>query len=278
VTKQDTKPLIQNRGEEFVAHATTRIWQETPVVGNPYIAETCRCHGYEILELAEKCSFTDVIFLLQKGDLPTPEQSKIFEVLLVSLINPGPRHPATRSAMNAGVGKTDPAHILPIAQSVMSGNHLGVAEVSSSMEFLKKNQKSDPFQVAHELLSRGKRPEKGDWHIVPGFGSRFGGIDHVPERTADLLLTLAGKESTLEWANYFARSLHQYKLGWLSTGLAAAVFVDLGFHPRAGAGLYQIACSPGLLAHGLEFANKPRTALPFPDDEHYFYEDINDDK
>jgi citrate synthase len=58
-------------------------------------------------------------------------------------------------------------------------------------------------------------------------------------------------------------------MGWLSTGVAAAAFCDLGFHPRVGAGLYQLLCAPGLLAHGFELANKPITAMPFLDEEHY---------
>ena len=272
MTKKDSKPVIKSRHEAFVDRVATRIWQEVPTAHNPYIAESCQCHGYDTLELARKRSFSDVIFLLQIGELPTAPQSQLFETLLVSLSNPGPRHPATRAAMNAGVGKTDPALILPISQSVMSGDYLGGGEVSTSMAFLRENRKNVPDQVARELIAHNKRPDEGDWHIAPGFGSRFGGIDIVPERIASLLMTLPGKGSTLDWANEFVKPLREHNLGWLSTGVAAAVFLDLGFHPRAGAGLFQITSSPGLLAHGLELANKPRTALPFPDDDHYFYE------
>ena len=31
----------------------------------------------------------------------------------------------------------------------------------------------------------------------------------------------------------------------------------------------QIAGAPGLLAHAVELANQPTTAMPFVDDEHY---------
>ena len=53
------------------------------------------------------------------------------------------------------------------------------------------------------------------------------------------------------------------------SGIAAAVFTDLGFSPRAGAGLFQLLGAPGLLAHGAELANKPVTAMPFVKDENY---------
>lgn len=275
MANKEEAPVIKSRNEAFVDRAATRIWQEIPSTENPYIAESCRCHGYDSLELAGKRSFSDVIFLLLKGELPTAEQSQLFETLLVSLINPGPRHPATRTAMNAGVGKTDPTHILPISLSVLSGNHLGGGEVTAAMKFLRDNRNNATKDVIQQLLRQNPRPDEGDWHIAPGFGSRFGGIDIVPGRTADLLMTLPGKGAALEWANDFVTNLGQHNLGWLYPGLAAAVFVDLGFHPRAGAGLFQIAAAPGLLAHGLELANKPRTAYPFPDDDHYFYEADN---
>ena len=58
-------------------------------------------------------------------------------------------------------------------------------------------------------------------------------------------------------------------MGWLSVGVAAAVFADLGFHPRYGAGLFQLLSAPGLLAHGMEQANKPITAMPFVSDNAY---------
>jgi citrate synthase len=62
-------------------------------------------------------------------------------------------------------------------------------------------------------------------------------------------------------------------MGWLAPGIAAAVFVDIGLHPRSGAGLYQLIHAPGLFAHGLELANKPLTAMPFIKDEDYTIED-----
>lgn len=61
--------------------------------------------------------------------------------------------------------------------------------------------------------------------------------------------------------------------GWLATGVAAAAFCDLGFMPRAAAGLFQLLCAPGLLAHGVELANKPVTALPWISDDDYVIED-----
>jgi citrate synthase len=263
---------IRSRNEPFVTRTATRIWQESPSPDNPYLAENCRCHGYDLLELIQKRSFADVVFLLLRGELPTTNQATLFETLLVALINPGPRHSATRAAMNAGVGKTNSAHILPIALSVLGGNHLGGNEVTAAMSFLRKHRKNEPAALANELLINTPKPAEGDWHVAPGFGTHFGAIDPFTQKIVDVLKTLPAQGKTLDWSDKFATALHKGSAGWLVPGVAAAVFLDLGFHPRAGAGLFQIASTPGLLAHGLELAKQSRTAMPFLDDDHYIVE------
>jgi citrate synthase len=273
----DDRYKSHRRDEKFANKIATRIWSEIPSQENPYIAENCRCHGYDVNELIRYCSFSDVLYLLLRGELPSAEQRKLFNSALVALINPGPRHPATRAAMNAGVGKTDTAHILPISLSILGGSHLGGVEVEASMRFIKKHSRKDPEETANELFTTANRPDEGDWHIAPGFGTRFGGVDIVQERQAHALLEMSGSSECLRWGNAFAETIKSYNMGWLSTGVAAAVFTDLGFLPRAGAGLFQIASAPGLLAHGLEFANKPYTAMPFVDDASYIIDTNKED-
>jgi len=136
------------------------------------------------------------------------------------------------------------------------------------MAFLRQSRENSPAHVVAELM-QGVKPEKGDWHIAPGFGNRFGAIDPMPRQIAELLHNSPGSGEHLLWGIEFDNSLSTHNMGWLSTGVAAAVFCDLGFHPRAGAGIYQLLCAPGLLAHALELANKPITAMPFLDEEHY---------
>lgn len=263
---------VRSRNEVFARRTATRIWQEQAMEENPYIAASCRCYGYDLLELMEKRSFVDVLFLLLRGDLPSREQAMLLESLMIALINPGPRHPATRAAMLAGVGKTDPVHILPISLSILGGSHLGAGSVEEGIRFFRKQLKKEPQMVAREIMADSSPPDEGDWHPAPGFGSRFGNIDKIPEQIAKRLKGLAGVGKALPWGCDFAEVLQPHGVGWLLTGLAAAVFSDLGFQPRAGAGLFQLLSAPGLLAHGLELANKPITAIPFPSDEDYYIE------
>lgn len=260
---------VARRDDVFVERAATKIWQELESPSNPYLADSCRCHGYDLLELTQKRSFVEVLYLLFRGDLPDADEARLLEQLMIALINPGPRHPATRAAMNAGVGGTDREHILPIALSIYGGSHLGAAEVEPAMDWLRKQRKYAPRQLVQELMADSTPPKEGDWHIAPGFGGRFCGVDPMAAKIAEHLAGLPGKHDTLLWGCAFANALNEHSLGWLTPAVAAAVFTDLGFSPRAGAGLFQLLGAPGLLAHGVELVNKPVTAMPFVKDENY---------
>lgn len=259
---------VRRRNADFSRRTVTRIWQEVPAEDNPYLAEECRCHGYDILELARKRSFVDVLHLLFHGEIPSAEQAELLESLMICLINPGPRHPAARAAMNAAVSRANPAHLLPIGLSVLSGAHLGGEEVAAAMGFLKNHLGSEPGEVAVDLLQEQPPPE-GDWHVAPGFGSRYGGIDPLSQKNIDYLMTLPASGEMMNWGQRFVAHLSARGLGWLPTGVAAAVLGDLGFNHLAGAGLFQLLCAPGILAHGLELARQPLTAMPFLDQNHY---------
>jgi citrate synthase len=267
-----TKTVVQRREVKYASRVATQIWDEQPSPQNPYLAERCRCRGYDLFDLMEKRSFVDMLYLLMRGELPSKEQAKILETLMIAFINPGPRHPAARAAIYAGCGRTQTSHILPIALSVLGGDHLGGAEVTAAMRFLKKQQETAPQKVAESLLQKWTPPEKGDRRIAPGFGSRFNGIEPLSQAIAKRLKRLAGCGSFFQWGDAFSCLIVPRGMGWLSPGICAAVFLDLGFVPRQGAGLFQLICAPGLLAHGLEMADKPINSLPFLDEEKYIIE------
>lgn len=275
MTKKTSLP-VTSRNEPFVEHTATKIWQESPSPENPYLAESAHCHGYDLQDLIKKRSFIDVLYLLFRGELPTRQEAEILEQLMIGLINPGPRHPATRAAMNAGVGKTDPLHIIPISLTIFGGNHNAAGNIEESMRFLRKHRKSDPEQLVNQLVKDKPSDIEGDWQVVPGFGSSYGGIDQMAMKLANQLTTLEGCGSTLSWASQFSEALNQYQLGWYHNGVAAAVLTDLGFQPRVCGGLFQIFAAPGLFAHGVELANKPRTAMPYIKDENYVIEYENE--
>lgn len=262
---------VERRADTYVNKTVTKIWHEQPSTDNPYIAENCSCHGYDQLELMAKANYCEMLFLLFRGVLPTSDQKQLLEQLMIALINPGPRHPATRAGMTASVSKARLAHILPVSLSVLGGEHLGAAEVEYSLTFITEQQNKDPQHVIQQQ-SEEKSSKHHAQPIAPGFGSRFGGIDIMPQKIVNQLLTLPAAGNNLHWGNQFAQALQPQQQGWLMTGVAAATLGDLGFQPREAVGLYQLLSAPGLLAHSLELDRKPFSAMPFPADEDYHIE------
>lgn len=263
---------VERRPDSYVNKTVTKIWQEQPSAENPYIAENCYCHGYEQIELMAKANYCEMFFLLFCGELPTRDQHQLLEQLMIALINPGPRHPATRAAMTTSVSKARLAHVLPVSLSVLGGEHLGATEVEYSLGFISEHCNKDPQHVAQQRIDEQTSDTSNLEHIAPGFGSRFGGIDIMPHKIVSQLLTLPAAGKNLNWGDQFAKALHPQQQGWLMTGVAAAALGDLGFHPRAVVGLYQLLSAPGLLAHSLELDKKPFSAMPFPADEDYYIE------
>lgn len=259
-----------NRGAQYAEKASTRLWLEVATGDNPFIATDVYCHGYNHLELMKQRSFVDVLYLLFRGELPGKNEAELLEQLMIALINPGPRHPASRAAINAGVGKTLPEHILPIALNVLGGKYQGAGSVEAAMRFIRGNLDNPVEPVVQQLLEQFQSSVSGDNELAPGFGSYHGSIDVHTHQLAQQLAGLAGAGKSLAWGNLFSQGISPLHQGWLLPGLAAAALCDLGFQPRAGAGLYQLLAAPGLLAHGLEYANKSITALPRVSDDDYY--------
>jgi citrate synthase len=270
MTQDHKHDQVRSRNEPFVQRAATRIWHEAPSIDNPYIASSASCYGYDLFELMAKRNFVDVFYLLFRGDLPTAAESQLLQQLMIALINPGPRHPATRAAMNVGVGKTEPLHILPISTAVLGGDYMGGGEIESSMRFFRKQLNTPPLEWLDQHINNFDSGSADTIALsIPGFGTRNGGIEIMAFKIATQLSSLAGAGKSLHWACELHKQLASHGTGLLITGVAGAVFADLGFQPRAGGSLFQLLGAPGLLAHGLEFANKPITAMPFVSDDNY---------
>jgi citrate synthase len=262
---------VESRNSAFVKRTVTGIWMEKPTEENPYIASQVFCHGYDLIELMKKRSFIDVLFLLFKGELPNQYQVEFLQTIMIGFINPGPRHPATRAAMNAAVGKTNPLHILPIGMGVLSGHHLGAGCIEDTMIFFERHKLADKTFTDTDLdiqLSTLINREKKLGSVL-GFGTRYGGIDPIAAQIATHLARLQAAGDAIKWGEKLSRKLAHRGEGWLMTGVAAAAFIDLQIPVHLGGPLFQLMSAPGILAHGAELIKKPITAMPFVSDEQY---------
>ncbi|WP_136679503.1 citrate synthase [Neptunomonas sp. XY-337] len=258
------------RDEHFAEQISTAIWHEKPSDDNPFISRESRCHGYEHLALMQQKSFAEVIFLLFRAELPTQDEHTLFNELLIALIHPGPRHNATRAAMNAAVSKTHSSHILPLALQVLGGQWQGSEEVFLAAKFLLKSQGQAPedftIDTPAELTTDNTKPEL---QLAPGFGSLYGTRDTYTHQLADRLLALPQAGKMMQWGQQLITAQANERIGWRISGLTAACLVDLGFSPYQAELIFQIASAPGIAAQAAEKTDQPITAMPFLKDKDY---------
>lgn len=240
---------------------TTRICLEVPSENNPYSTEHRYLAGYDVAELWRNCSYVDALLVLLVGELPTAPQRRLVEVFLIGLLNPGPRHPAVRAAMLAGVSKTAPEHLLPIGLLTGSGLQGGALEVESAHQFISTNLERDPADVAAGCLDQ-RIP-------APGFGTAYGAPEPIWQQLAADLLEVIPDHPVLRWCRSFAGILQDQRQGWLLPGIAAAVGLTLGLGARETLGLYQLAIAPGVMAQGIEQTHKPISSNPLLRDDQY---------
>jgi len=248
------------RSEEYEARYQTKIFREFPSDDNPYCESRVECYGYDQLSLASNLDFAEYLFLLFRGKLPEKAEANLLNKALIALCSLGVRHPASRAAVAAGVGKTVPENVLPAALMVLNSEQDGAASIQQAMRFLRSASKSRP--VIKGLLEEN-----------PVFGLHYGSANEYLDMICENLLEDA------DW-NYLSlgRSLivaarsEGMEIGWLMTGLFAAIFCDLGIRPRFAPGLMQLICAPALVVQGMENANKPTTILPFVTDDYYGFQ------
>jgi len=262
----------------------TAICHEQPSDSNPFVAQKTLWHGYDAAKLAERHGWTEILFLLARGELPSPAQDRLLNRLMAALANPGPRDAAVRAAMNCGVGKTSLPTILSTGLTVRGGMAEGAMHIEAAMWFLAGQLPADPERnvEAHDhpkqLVDDYRRfwQEHHDDEVValpeipPGFGLHYGDRD---PRALELLRLVGddrGAGVRLALAIEGVLAAEETPLFLTLPGVAAAVLRDLGFSPEHGAGIFLIAGSAGILTHGVEQLPRNWNEYPFWNDKAYY--------
>lgn len=241
----------------------TRIWQEEAQADNPFATHTACCHGYDVYgQMLGRASWVDMLYLLFKGEAPSPAQARLLEALALALANPGPRDPMVHAAMCGGVGGSHAAASLIAALAVGAGQSGGARDVRLAMDaWLRWDAASIDDHAAKVtcLISH----EMPTWLATSDSGwparEHPAGFDPHGASTAGIVLkalrTLAGMGvgPRLTWLLTHLGPLQAAaSMPLAMTGLAAAAFADLGFTPMEGEMLHLLLRLPGTAAHALE--------------------------
>jgi len=244
----------------------THIWLEEPEPDNPFATKSAHCHGYDVFgDMLGRARWTEMLYLLFRGEAPAPEQTALLETLAVALANAGPRDPAVHAAMCGGVGGSPAASCLMAALAVGAGQHTGAREVFTAIQ---------GWQVCgtdlgawHSWFAEIQQPERaGVWPIpehAPGFDPNGASTATIVKQTLDCLATMS-PGPCLPWLAREREALETTASATLSmTGVAAAALADLGFSADQGETLHLLLRLPGAAAHALEQRGYGLKKFPF---------------
>jgi citrate synthase len=243
----------------------TRIWLEEPEPDNPFATKAAYCHGYDVYgEMLGKASWIEMLYLLFRGEAPTPEQTKLLEALAVALANPGPRDQSIHAAMCGGVGGSTAASCLMAALAVGAGHLSGGREIFLAMEAWEACGTDLDLWSAHlaqpvdDVASIWPKPEHAS-----GFDPHGVSTTTIVKQTLSCLANLTPGDK-LPWLNTNRKKLEATTgIPLALSGVAAAAFADLGFTKEQGEMLHLILRLPGAAAHALEQWQYGHTKFPF---------------
>ena len=210
-----------------------------------------RVRGYNITELMEKLSFAQAVFLVLKGEMPSPEQSKMMEAILVSSIDHGATPPSvlgTRTVVSGG----NPLNAAVAGGVLTIGDWHGGAIEQCAKILQEWTQKGDDFtKLAKNLVKDFSSKKKR----IPGFGHRLHQTDPRTVKLFEIAERLKFSGKHMDLASKVEKELFETtgkKLPINVDGAIAAVISDMGFDWRLGKGFFIISRVPGLVAHAYE--------------------------
>ncbi len=206
--------------------------------------ETIR--GYELTELIKKHTFTEAIFLLLKGKLPTETETKMLNALLTAAIDHGAGAPSAMVARITASTKNS-LHTAVAAGVLAMGELHGSAIEGAARFFVEHLEDKDLLGTLTAMKARKER--------VRGFGHKVLSVDHRSE-----VLFQIAKETNVygrysEFAHVVGEEINKISNKPLPLNIdaaMAAILLDLGFAPEIMKGFFIIARTTGLVAQAYE--------------------------
>lgn len=207
--------------------------------------------GYDIADLMDNVSFGAAVYLILRGELPTPEIAQLMDAILVSSIDHGATPPSVLAARTvASTGATLSASVAA-GISAINRYHGGAIETCAIQlgHIAKGVQDSD--HVLDKIAEIVVEEMKAEGQRMSGFGHRIHTKDPRTKKLFDLAAAAGvdGPHMQAAWAVERVFKAAGKELPINVDGAIAAILADLGFEPATMNGIFMIARTPGLVAH-----------------------------
>ncbi|RFC69819.1 citryl-CoA lyase [Streptomyces sp. AcE210] len=206
--------------------------------------------GYPVEQLIGRITFAQQVWLMLRGELPTPGRARLLEAALVAAVDHGPQAPSIASARMAATCGVGLNSAVATGVGLLGDTHGGAGQ--QCMEVLARIAAGEQARgVVAEHRARGA--------YVPGFGHRF--HPHDPRRDPLLALVREAVDAGEVTGEALAAGLaleealsegRTRPVPMNIDGATAIIFAELGFPAALGRGLFVLSRSVGILAHAWE--------------------------
>lgn len=220
--------------------------------------------GHELTELIKETNFTQTIFLTLKGEMPTKQEERMLNAILVSSIDHGIAPPsvvATRTVLSGGnsLNTAVGAGVLTLGDA-----HGGAIEQSAKMlqELVKEHKDLKSFVT--DAVQKKLR--------LAGFGHKVYTTDPRTTTLLGIAREIGFSGSYVTTALALEKTLEEVKGKKLCLnvdGAIAAIISEMGFDYKLGKGFFIIARVVGLVAHAYEEMQEPPVRR-LPDELHEY--------
>src|SRR4051812_27318339 len=215
-----------------------------------------RVRGHDVLELMQQASFTDLIFLLHHDRLPSIDERRLLDAILIGVADHGAGAPSCAAARLAASGnRQSPAAAIAAGVLTIGDEHGGAG--SGCMELItagiaRARRDALSFDAAAaQMVDEAKQAKTR----LPGFGHR---VHSTIDPRVAVLFTMAAESKLAGDGITFARALEAAVRDRIKPiplnidGALAAILVDLGFPAMVGKLLFIVGRVAGISAEVLE--------------------------
>jgi citrate synthase len=213
-----------------------------------------RVRGYDVTDLMRQTGFVDTVFLLHRGRLPTPEERRVLDAVLVAVADHGPGAPSCAAARLAASGNRASISAAIAAGVLAIGDeHGGAGEACMTLIAASLGGVTDDNAI-DGAAARAFADARETRTRIPGLGHRT----HTVDPRVSVLFGLAADARVAGAGIRFVRALESAataagkSLPINIDGALAAVLHDMGFPPSAGKFIFIIGRVAGLTAEVAE--------------------------
>lgn len=212
-------------------------------------------HGYDVASLMQRATFTDTIFLLHQGRLPSKEERALFDAILIGVSDHGPAAPSAAAARIVASGNRRSLESAVAAGVLAMGDAHGGAALDC-MQMIADGialarRESIPLQ---EAARRTVSDAKSGRRRLPGLGHRV----HTEDPRTRILFEMAHTYELAGDGVAFMRAMEEAareqirQLPVNIDGALSAILHDLGFLPPVGKLIFIIGRVAGVTAQVME--------------------------